>query len=146
MNWIPLRVISRPVSILLLVISVLTLVRGHNEPGGGFIGGLLAASGFLVHALAFGPDRGRRLLPYPPPVLLGAGILTLTGSGLFGMLKGQEFLTGQWWFQVPGLGKVSSVLLFDTGVYLVVGAAAVQMLLWLLDAGAEEDDAEGGQS
>ena len=133
MNWIPLRVVARPVMILLLVMSVFVLLRGHNEPGGGFIGGLLAASGFLVHALAFGPRRGQRLFPVPPPVLLGAGILTAAISGLFGMMQGQAFLTGQWWFAVPGVGKIGSVLLFDLGVYLVVCAAAVQLLLWLLD-------------
>ncbi|MDJ0764058.1 MAG: MnhB domain-containing protein [Myxococcota bacterium] len=146
MNWIPLRVIASPVSIVLLVMSVLTLVRGHNEPGGGFIGGLLAASGFLVHALAFGPARGRRLLTVPPPVLLGLGILTVTVSGLFGLLQGQAFLTGQWWFEVPGLGKLSSVLIFDLGVYIVVCAAALQLLLWLLDAPSVDSDKEGEPS
>lgn len=146
MNWIPLRVISRPVSILLLAMSLLVLVRGHNEPGGGFIGGLLAASGFLVHALAFGAERGKRLLPLSPPALLGVGILTVTGSGLIGLLQGQAFLTGQWWFRIPGVGKVGSVLVFDLGVYLVVCAGAVQLLLWLLGAQDEDVEEEGDGS
>jgi len=137
MNWIPLRVVARPVSVLLIGISLFVLWRGHNEPGGGFIGGLLAASGFLVRALAEGVPAGRALLRFSPTLILGLGILVATGSGTAGLLGGDNFLTGQWWFSLPLVGKISSVLLFDIGVYLVVLGAASLFLLWMLDLPAE---------
>ena len=142
MNWIPLRVIAKPVWILLLAISLFVLVRGHNEPGGGFIGGLLAASGILVYALAFSPQAARDRLFLRPQVFLGAGILTAAFSGLFGLFRGQAFLTGQAWIEIPMVGKLGSVLLFDLGVYLVVFGAAVQLMLWLLDADTQQGGAE----
>lgn len=141
MNWIPLRVVARPVSILLLLISLFVLWRGHNEPGGGFIGGLLAASAFLVHALAFGPEAGRAWLRLSPPAVIGVGILVAGGSGLFGLAAEGSFLAGQWWFALPLVGKISSVLLFDLGVYLVVLGAGTLFLLWLLDLPTAEEEA-----
>jgi multisubunit Na+/H+ antiporter MnhB subunit len=141
MNWIPLRMLSGPVLWLLAGTSVLVLVRGHNEPGGGFIGGLLAASGLLVFALAQGPAKARRLLKFDPAVYLGTGILVAIASGLFGLFSGQPFLTGQLWGSVPGLGKVGTVLVFDTGIYLVVFGAVAEIMLRLLDAVGE-----GGRS
>ncbi len=54
MRWLPLQAIARPVAALLVGISILVLLRGHNEPGGGFIGGLIAAAGFTVLALGDG--------------------------------------------------------------------------------------------
>ena len=142
MNWIPLRMVARPVLFLLTIISVFVLVRGHNEPGGGFIGGLLGAAGFLVIALAYNPQEALRLLRFSPVTYLGWGVVLATASGLFGMLKGQAFLTGQWWFALPGIGKIGSVLVFDLGVYLVVFGATLQVLLGLLDL----KDGEGSLS
>jgi multicomponent Na+:H+ antiporter subunit B len=133
MNWIPLRVLSRPVTLLLVGISIFVLLRGHNEPGGGFIGGLLAASGFLVHALTFGSTSAARLLRCPPLILAGCGLLLALGSGLVAVLRGQPFLTGQWWGQLLSLGKAGTVLLFDVGVYFVVLGCALLFLLRLLD-------------
>jgi multicomponent Na+:H+ antiporter subunit B len=133
MNWIPLRVIARPVTLLLIATSVIVLLRGHNEPGGGFIGGLMAASGFLVYALSFGCAAASRLLRTSPFHLIGSGLLVATASGLVALLRGQAFMTGQWWGELLELGKAGTVLLFDVGVYLVVLGAAVLMLVRLLD-------------
>ena len=141
MNWVPLRMVARPVMILLAIISVVVLIRGHNEPGGGFIGGLLGAAGFLVLALADSPQTARRLMHFSPATYLGTGVLLATGSGLFGLAKGQAFLTGQWWFALPGIGKIGSVLVFDLGVYLVIFGATLQILLGLLNVKEEERSA-----
>jgi multisubunit Na+/H+ antiporter MnhB subunit len=140
MNWIPLRVLSTPVLWLLAGTSVLVLVRGHNEPGGGFIGGLLAASAFLIFALARGTEEARRLLRVGPVFYLGVGILAATASGLFGLLAGHPFLTGQWWGAVPGLGKIGTVLIFDIGVYLVVFGAVAEVMFRLLETVSGEDE------
>jgi glycosyltransferase involved in cell wall biosynthesis len=67
---------------LLLLVSVVILLRGHNEPGGGFVGGLTAATAMLLHMLAFGPEQARRLLPVSPETLIGIGLLLALVSGL----------------------------------------------------------------
>lgn len=140
MNWIPLRVVSRPVTLLLVGMSLLVLLRGHNEPGGGFIGGLLAATGFVVHALAFGPDSARRTLRIHPLPLLATGLILATLSGVPGLWRGGQYLAAQWWGQLLSLGKVGTVLLFDTGVYLVVFGATASVLLGMI----EPDGNDGG--
>lgn len=142
MNWIPLRVISRPMTLLLVGMSLLVLLRGHNEPGGGFIGGLLAAAGFAIYGLTFGGEPARRLLRISPVTLLAAGLLLAAGSGLPALLAHRPFMTGQWWGQLLQLGKLGTVLLFDVGVYLVVVGAIAYLLLGLLDPdpGHHEED------
>jgi multicomponent Na+:H+ antiporter subunit B len=135
-NSIILRATSGFVTTLLVVVSVLVLVRGHNEPGGGFIGGLLAASGFAIYALANGTPASRRLLRFDPRSVLAVGLVTSILAGAAALLAGKTFLTGLWAkVQIPLIGKVSSVLVFDIGVYLVVLGTTL-LILFALD---EED-------
>ncbi|MEM9882914.1 MAG: Na+/H+ antiporter subunit B [Planctomycetota bacterium] len=136
MNALVLQTTARLVVLLLVVFSVLVLLRGHNEPGGGFIGGLLCGLAYATHALSFGARATRRLMRVDPFRLLGGGLILAAGSGLPAMFQGQAFLTGQWLGTVPGIGKVGSVLVFDVGVYLVVLGAAMLILTGLM---GEED-------
>lgn len=138
MSWIPLREVSRPVTLLLVGMSLLVLLRGHNEPGGGFIGGLLAAAGFVVDALAHGPAHARKLLRTNPLNLLAAGLLLAALSGVPALLRGQPYLAAQWGGELLSLGKLGTVLLFDAGVYLVVLGAVTLMLLGALASPAGE--------
>ena len=116
-----LRTGARLLLVLLLVFSVFMLLRGHNEPGGGFIGGLLAAGAFGFYLLAYDLARARRLLRVNPLVLIGVGLLVAAGSGSAALVTGNSFLQGLWYpYPIPGMGKVGTVLLFDVGVYLVV--------------------------
>ncbi|MEO1237684.1 MAG: Na+/H+ antiporter subunit B [Planctomycetota bacterium] len=132
MNALVLRTTSRLLVVLLVVFSVLVLLRGHNEPGGGFIGGLLCALAFAAHALSFGVRPTRRLLRADPERLLGVGLLLALLSGAVALFRGQGFMTGQWWVEVPGVGKAGTVLLFDVGVYLVVLGGAMMILVGLM--------------
>ena len=136
MNALVLQTTARLLVLLLVVFSVLVLIRGHNEPGGGFIGGLLCGLAFATHALSFGIRRTRRLMRVDPYRLLGVGLLLAAGSGTVAVLRSQPFMTGQWLGEVPGIGKVGTVLIFDIGVYLVVLGAAVMILVGLMG----EDD------
>lgn len=100
-----------------VALSLFVLLRGHNEPGGGFIGGLIGALGFVFHAIALGSARTLRALRLPPLAWGGIGLLLAAASGLpalFAFVGG--FLTHLW---IPGL-PVGTVLVFDLGVYLVV--------------------------
>jgi len=132
MNSIILRAGTRYLVGLLLLFSVFMLLRGHNEPGGGFIGGLIGASGFVLFAIACGTGDARRALRLAPETLavLGLGLAFL--AGLVAALFGDEFFTGQWLFigvteDSKGL-PLSTVLMFDIGVYLAVFGAILSLV------------------
>lgn len=119
---------------LLLLFSVFLLLRGHNEPGGGFVGGLVAAAAFVLHALAHGVEEARRLLRVDPRRLVAAGLLTSLGSGTLALAAGLSFLTGLWSsIPVPAVGHAGTPLLFDAGVYLVVAGVALLIVFSLME-------------
>lgn len=122
MNSLILRTATRLLFGLLLMFSVFLFFRGHNEPGGGFIGGLIGASAFVLFAIAFGVEKSKEILHFSPRVLLGWGLLFGAGSGIISMVLGVPFLTGVWTFPtVFGYElHLGSPLIFDIGVYLVV--------------------------
>ncbi len=120
---------------LLLVFSVYMLLRGHNEPGGGFIGGLVGATGFVIQAIAGGTDSARRALRLEPSSIAMGGLGLALLAGLFAAPFGQPLFTGQWLFigateDSKGL-PLSSVLVFDIGVYLVVMGAILSLVFAL---------------
>ncbi|CAG0911652.1 unnamed protein product, partial [Cyprideis torosa] len=107
---------------LMLLFSLFLLWRGHNEPGGGFIGGLVAAAGLVVYGLADGPNSMRQILRVDPRAIALSGLLIAVVAGLMPVLGGADFLTGLWLFigATPtdkGLA-LGTPLLFDIGVYL----------------------------
>lgn len=130
-----LRTATRLIMPLLLVVSIYLLLRGHDQPGGGFIAGLMAASAFALYAVAYGAEAMARLLRFEPHAIIGGGLLVALASGIPGMLLGQPFLTGLWWtFYLNELAiKLSTVLVFDIGVYLVVLGVASTIVLVLAE-------------
>ena len=120
---------------LLLVFSVYSLLRGHNEPGGGFIGGLIGATGFVIQAIACGTASARKALRVDPSDIAMAGLGIALAAGLFAALFGDALFTGQWLFigeteDDKGL-PLSTVLVFDIGVYLVVLGAICALVFAL---------------
>ncbi|MCI5141520.1 MAG: hypothetical protein D3909_07300 [Candidatus Electrothrix sp. ATG1] len=73
---------------LLLMFSIFLLLRGHNEPGGGFTGGLVAAAALVLYGLSLGLRSARQLLGIDPRMLIYGGLLTAVVSGLLGLLRG----------------------------------------------------------
>jgi multicomponent Na+:H+ antiporter subunit B len=138
MRSLILQTATRALLPLLLLFSVFILLRGHNEPGGGFIGGLLAAGGLSLHTLAYDAVATSRLIRIDPRALIGLGLLTAALSGCVALFAGRPFATGAWVAEpVPGIGKVSTVLLFDVGVYLVVLGTTLLIILTLARPGEE---------
>ncbi len=134
MGSLILRTATRYLLPLLLLFSVFLLIRGHNEPGGGFVGGLVAAAAFALYAIAYGVATARQALPLAPGRLIGLGLLLAVGSGMFALAAGQPFLTGLWHPQpVPVLGKVGTPLLFDLGVYLAVVGVVLLIIFSLME-------------
>lgn len=113
--------------------SLIILLRGHNDPGGGFIAGLLAASAVVVLGMARGVGTVRRLLRINPLAIAGIGVLLAVASGFVSAFAGAPFLTGLWLplhiFGTPGL--------FDIGVYLVVFGTVTAITLALEDSGED---------
>lgn len=120
---------------VMLVLSVIVLLRGHNEPGGGFVGGLLAASGFGLVALANGAQAARRQIRVGVPSLIGAGMLVTALSGIPALFGGAPYLEALWFSaSVPGFDdkiKIGTPLMFDIGVYMVVLGGTLLMILTL---------------
>lgn len=118
MDSLILRVATRILAALMLLFSVFVLLRGHNEPGGGFIGGLLATTAIALSSIADGPAVVRKVLHFEPRLIAMVGVVCAIAAGLLAVFGGDPFLTGQWGY-VLGIA-VGSPLLFDIGVYLVV--------------------------
>ena len=134
MNTLIFRTMAPILTGLMLLFSIIILLRGHNDPGGGFIGGLIAAAGAAVYGMAKGVGAVRRLLRFNPLAIAGFGVLLAAAAGLLSLAFGAPFLTAFWLpgyvFGVPGV--------FDIGVYLVVFGTLTAITLGL------EDGGEGG--
>jgi multicomponent Na+:H+ antiporter subunit B len=130
----------------LIVLSLAVLYRGHNLPGGGFIGGLMAATAYILVGIGSSMAQAKALLRVDPVVLLGLGLLLAIVSGLPGMLGGGAFLTGKWLptFSVPLLGQVhlGTPLVFDVGVYLTVIGFTLHTTFCLAELGQPYSEEE----
>lgn len=122
---------------LQILLSVFLLLRGHDEPGGGFIAGLVASGAFVLYLFAHGVDSARSVLRLSPWVLLGTGLLFALGSAAIGLLAGDTVFSAQrLWLSLGSETelKLSSVLLFDIGVYLTVLGAILTIIFGLAEA------------
>ena len=137
MESLILRTTTRFMMPLLLVFSLFVLLRGHDEPGGGFIAGLVAAVAFSLYAFTFDARRTRDFMGMEPLVMLGGGLFIATLSGLPAILQGRAFFAALWWpVEIPMLGeiKLSTPLVFDIGVYMVVIGSVMAVVLALAEA------------
>jgi multicomponent Na+:H+ antiporter subunit B len=106
---------------ILLLFSVFMLIRGHQEPGGGFVGGLVASMAFALYTIANGITHARQIFPFSPNVFIITGLFCSFISGLLSLFKGQPAFTSIWGAtELPVIGPLSTPLLFDIGVYCVV--------------------------
>lgn len=119
-----------------LLLSLLVFYRGHNEPGGGFIGGLMAAAGFIFYAMAFDTAEAEKKLRVSPFMLMAAGLSFAFISTLPSLFAGNPFFTGEWIsLSIPLLGKLNlgTPLLFDLGVYLTVWGVTLTIIFNVMD-------------
>jgi multicomponent Na+:H+ antiporter subunit B len=126
-----LQTASKLILLITLLFSIWVLFRGHNSPGGGFIGGLIAASGFALYLLAHGVKALRGVIRIKLSLLLALGFIFGLGSGLIALLQNKNFFTGIWinikFIPMP----IGSPILFDISVYLVVLSSVLIMMLAL---------------
>lgn len=121
---------------VLLLFSVVVLLRGHNEPGGGFVGGLVAASAFALFAMAHGTEGARKMLRLRLFTILGFGLAIALGSAMVALFVGQPLMTGLWdSVSFPGLGElgIGTPVAFDIGVYFTVMAVTLVFIFNLAE-------------
>lgn len=138
MNSLILRTAAVYMHPILLLFSLFLLLVGHNEPGGGFVGGLVASAGYVLYAIAYSPKEAREILRIDPHMLIGLGLLLAVGSATLSLCLGKPFMTGLWGeFYIPLLGKIhlGTPFFFDLGVYLDV----IGVIVMIVYSMAEEE-------
>jgi multicomponent Na+:H+ antiporter subunit A len=121
---------ARYLTPLLLLLALFLLWRGHNAPGGGFVGGVVAAAAVALYLIAYGVQRARQLLWIKPMSLLAAGLSIAVLSGMPAVVRGQSFMTAQWALDPVAIG---TPMLFDVGVFLVVSGVILMMIFSLAE-------------
>ncbi|QBI19514.1 Na(+)/H(+) antiporter subunit B [Egibacter rhizosphaerae] len=135
MSTVILRTGQRVLVPLMVAFSLYLLLRGHNEVGGGFIGGLAAGAAVVLEYLTLG-TRGvlrYRFLRFVP--LCGWGLALATVYGIGGLVLGQSFLQSAK-FEL-GQFELAASLVFDVGVWLIVVGMVVAIMTYL---GEPRDD------
>ena len=130
MQSVILKTATRLLVGMILVFAVYLLLRGHHEPGGGFVAALVAGTGFALFAIAEGPGKVRSALRVRPATIAFTGLSLAIVAGLPALLVPRPFLTGIWWNLGPKL-SVGTPLIFDIGVFLAVLGAILAILLTL---------------
>ncbi|MEE2524233.1 Na+/H+ antiporter subunit A [Pseudarthrobacter sp. J75] len=145
------EVITRLLFHSIVIFSLYLLFAGHNLPGGGFAGGLMAGLALTIRYLAGGRFELREATPISAGKLLGAGLATAAASGVVPLLLGaQVFQTAILHFWLPVFGDIKFVTstLFDIGVYIVVVGLVLDVLRSLgaeIDQNIESGEAPGGR-
>ncbi len=140
MNTLIFRTLAPLIVAIMLIFSLYICLRGHNEPGGGFIGGLIAAASMAVFGMASGVAEVRRALRVEPMAIAGFGVLIAGASGLLSLFIDAPFMTSIWLYLDLGeaIVPLSTPLVFDLGVYCVVFGTLSAIAL-SLEADREEE-------
>ncbi|MEC3879349.1 Na+/H+ antiporter subunit B [Parapedobacter sp. 10938] len=129
MNSSILKTASSYLLPILLLFSIFILLRGHYHPGGGFVGGLIAAIAFVLHSFTHGNAATLKLLRTHPNAFIPLGLGLAALSMIAPMLGGEPVMTGLWFNEpFPVIGMIGSALFFDLGVYLVVIGVVLTIL------------------
>lgn len=131
-----LRTASNVLLPVLLLFSIFILLRGHYLPGGGFVGGLIAAIAFVLDAFANGLKNTRKIIRVHPGFLMPLGLLISFCAAAVPLLFTEyPIMTGLWASgYIPVIGKIGSALFFDTGVYFVVVGVSLTIIFTITES------------
>jgi len=135
-NTLIFRTTAPIITVVMLVFSLFVTLRGHNDPGGGFIGGLIAASAIAIYGIAFGIGETRRAMKIDPLAIAGLGVALAGASGFLSAVYELPYLTSLW-SEIAGYA-VSTPMIFDIGVYLTVFGTISAVALALEGDGGDE--------
>jgi multicomponent Na+:H+ antiporter subunit B len=132
MNSVILQLASKYIRFIFFMFAFIVLMRGHNQPGGGFIGGLLAALAIVYKGFAYSLQSVRNKIETSSRWILIAGLLTIFASFMPSVLDRKSFMTG-YWIRLTFAGdiKFGTPLLFDIGVFLAVAGVTLLFLFSL---------------
>ena len=131
MSSVILRTAMRLILPLMLLFAAYMAIKGHNEPGGGFIGGLVAAVALALYRMSDGREALRRLVPMHPRVLIYTGLIIALATAFLPLLVAEPLLTSLNFDVHLGFGQsfhFASAVFFDAGVLLVVVGVSVGMI------------------
>ena len=118
---------------LSLLFAAYLALKGHNEPGGGFTGGLIAAIALVLYRMSHGPAAFRKLVPVHPRILVVSGMAIAVATSGSPLLIGRPLLTSTVG-ELHALGETihyASAIFFDAGVLLVVVGVSIAMIIRL---------------
>lgn len=132
-NDVILQTVTKFVVFIILVFAIFLLFSGHHHPGGGFIGGLVTASAFVLLYLAFDIDGMKRVVPFDFIKMTAVGLLIAVMTGVGSFLFGAPFLSHAFGYvDLPLFGddtELATAVLFDIGVYLTVIGITMTILI-----------------
>jgi len=140
MSSLILRTANGIIFPLTLLFALYMTLKGHNAPGGGFIGGLVAAVALVLFRMSHGRDAMYRLMPIHPRVVIAVGLALATLTAIVPLFFGLPLLTSRAPYVDFGVGDpvhLPTALWFDLGVLLVVVGVSVGMIVRL---GEEVED------
>lgn len=120
---------------LLLLFSVFILLRGHNNSGGGFVGGLIASIAFVLYSFANDIQSAKSMFKYVPGFLIPTGLSISLLSGLYPLLLDKPFLSSIWYPEnIHIIGSLGTTLFFDIGVYFIVIGVTLTILFTISES------------
>lgn len=131
-NDVILQTVTKVVVFIILTFGVELFLSGHNNPGGGFIGGLVLSSALVLLYLVFDIETVHKGIPFDFKKIAAFGVLLAVGTGLGSVIFGASFLTQTAsHFNLPVFGEteLSTVVLFEAGVALTVVGVVVTIIL-----------------
>jgi len=132
-NDVILQTVTKIVSFIILTFSIYIFFAGHNNPGGGFIGGLMTASAIVLLYLAFDLEGMRKIIPIDFIKLTALGLLIAVVTGIGSFVFNEPFLSHTYdYFDLPLFGEqteLATALLFDIGVYFTVIGVTMTIIL-----------------
>lgn len=127
-HHIVLRVVAKMLIPIILLFALYVQFHGDYGPGGGFQAGVIFGSGFILYALIFGLQTTKRVLPANVVhYMTGFGVLLFAGVGVFGMLRGGNFLEYSVLSADPVAGQHLGIILIELGVGITVTFVMVSL-------------------
>lgn len=127
-----LQTVTKAIAFIILTFSIFLFFAGHHNPGGGFIGGLMSASGLVLLYLAYDIETMKKVIPIDFKLLTAFGLLLAVGTGIGSFFYKVPFLSHSFaYHKLPILGKteLATVLIFDLGVYFTVIGITMTIIL-----------------
>ncbi|UJL46239.1 Na(+)/H(+) antiporter subunit B [Virgibacillus sp. NKC19-16] len=131
-NNVILRAVTKIVVFIILTLAVYLFLSGHNNPGGGFVGGLVLASAFVLLFIVFDIETIQKAVPFDFKKIAALGAFIAVATGFGSLLFGEPFLSQAFdYFDLPIFGEteLATVTLFEAGVALAVVGVVVTIIL-----------------